>query len=46
MWEVFGSRGWQRGPRLLSRSSERLTATIEVMAAETDRQLAAATPIA
>ncbi|MEV7565433.1 hypothetical protein [Streptomyces tanashiensis] len=42
VWEVFGSRSWQRGPRLLPRSAERLAATITAMAAETDRQLAVA----
>ncbi|WP_432128057.1 hypothetical protein [Streptomyces sp. bgisy082] len=41
VWQVFGSRGWQRGPRLLPRSAERLAATIEAMTAESDRQLAA-----
>lgn len=44
VWEVFGSRGWQRGPRLLPRSVDRLAATIATMAAETDRQLATADP--
>ncbi|MEU2057153.1 hypothetical protein [Streptomyces bungoensis] len=44
VWAVFGSRGWQRGPRLLPRSVQRLEATIATMAAETDRQLAAAAP--
>jgi hypothetical protein len=43
-WAVFGSRGWQRGPRLLPRSVQRLEATIAAMAAEADRQLAAAAP--
>ncbi|MFC9285837.1 hypothetical protein [Streptomyces sp. NPDC057052] len=41
---VFGSRGWQRGPRLLPRSVQRLEAIIAAMAAETDRQLAASAP--
>ncbi|MEU4153352.1 hypothetical protein [Streptomyces sp. NPDC026659] len=39
VWEVFGSRGWQRGPRLLPRSLERLTATLDAIGAEVDRQL-------
>ncbi|WP_129771879.1 hypothetical protein [Streptomyces sp. L-9-10] len=39
VWEVFGSRGWQRGPRLLPRSLERLAATLDAIRAEVDRQL-------
>ncbi|MFI9297551.1 hypothetical protein [Streptomyces gardneri] len=38
VWAVFGSRGWQRGPRLLPRSIERLTATVEVLGAGDERQ--------
>lgn len=33
VWEVFGSRGWQRGPRILARSAERLTALVEALGA-------------
>ncbi|MGW4441907.1 hypothetical protein [Streptomyces sp. NPDC004682] len=39
VWEVFGSRGWQRGPRLLPRSLERLAGTLDAIGAEVDRQL-------
>ncbi|MFJ1654683.1 hypothetical protein ACIOC2_25620 [Streptomyces sp. NPDC088337] len=39
VWEVFGSRGWQRGPRLLARSLERLAATLDAIGADVDRQL-------
>jgi hypothetical protein len=38
VWEVFGSRGWQRSPRRLMRAEQRLTAVIEEISAEVDRQ--------
>ncbi|MER6279674.1 hypothetical protein ABT202_25845 [Streptomyces sp900105245] len=39
VWAVFGSRGWQRGPRLIPRSIERLTAAVEALGADAERQV-------
>ncbi|WP_406388286.1 hypothetical protein [Streptomyces sp. NBC_00887] len=42
VWEVFGSRGWQRSPRRLARAQRQLGARIAEIEAEADRQNAAA----
>ncbi|MFE5613925.1 hypothetical protein [Streptomyces sp. NPDC056524] len=44
VWEVFGSRAWQRGPRLLPQSIQRLDTVVEAIHAEVDRRIDAPMP--
>ncbi|WP_331717955.1 hypothetical protein OG795_32705 (plasmid) [[Kitasatospora] papulosa] len=42
VWEVFGSRGWERRPSDIARAQRKLAALIAEMAAEADRRNAPA----
>ncbi|MFD4320454.1 hypothetical protein [Streptomyces sp. NPDC058548] len=46
VWAVFGSRGWQRGPRLLPRSQEQLAEAVAAVLADADPQSDAQLPVA
>ncbi|MFB8025957.1 MULTISPECIES: hypothetical protein [unclassified Streptomyces] len=41
VWEVFGSRGWERSPSRMAGAQQQLAAVIEEIEAEVDRQQAA-----
>jgi len=46
VWQVFGSRGWQRGPLRMARAQRRLEASIEEISTEVDRQNDASAAVA